>query len=99
MSGVKKYDLLSGQTDRYEYGVGRAGSECQIALKDKAVDEDDAYVLTLVTDMNENRSECLIMDAKALAKGPIARIILPHRIPTGAHACWVEADRIKGERS
>lgn len=98
MSGVKKFDLLTGETQRYEYGKGRAGSECQIALRDNAKDEDDAYVITLVTDMNENHSECLILDAKDIGKGPVARIMLPHRIPIGAHACWVEADRMSGER-
>ena len=69
-----------------------------MALREGAVDEDDGYLITLVTDMIQNQSECLILDAKNISAGPVARIILPHRIPIGAHACWVEADRIDGER-
>ncbi|MEH7249460.1 carotenoid oxygenase family protein [Neobacillus niacini] len=99
LSGIKKYDLLEGTSQRYEYGEGRAGSEPHIALRKNAVAEDDGYLITLITDMNENRSECLILDAKDFSTGPVARIILPHRIPTGAHACWVEGDRIHGERA
>ena len=98
LSGLKKYDLLDGTSQRYEYGEGRVGSEPQFALRDNAKEEDDDYLITLVTDMNENRSECLILDAQDFSRGPVARIILPERIPVGAHACWVAADRIKGER-
>lgn len=98
LSGIKKYDLLTNSHDRYEYGEGRVGSEAHLALREGAVDEDDGYLITLVTDMIQNQSECLIIDAKNISDGPVARIILPHRIPIGAHACWVEADRIDGER-
>jgi len=48
--------------------------------------------------MNENLSECLILRADDMAAGPIARVILPERIQVGTHACWVEADRLYGER-
>ncbi|PIC62630.1 carotenoid oxygenase [Sporosarcina sp. P13] len=98
LSGVKKYDLLDGTSQRYEYGEGRFGSEPQLALRVNAESEDDGYLITLITDMNKNHSECLILDAQDLPSGPVARIILPERIPVGAHSCWVEADRIKGER-
>ncbi|PIC63124.1 carotenoid oxygenase [Sporosarcina sp. P13] len=98
LSGLKKYDLQENTTQEYYYGEGRGGSEAHLALRDNAVEEDDGYLITLVTDMKENRSECVILDAKDITQGPVARIILPHRIPIGAHACWVEADRIKGER-
>jgi carotenoid cleavage dioxygenase len=63
-----------------------------------ATREDDGYVLTFVTDMNENMSECLILRADDMAAGPVARVILPDRIQIGTHACWVEADRLHGER-
>ncbi|OEY66127.1 carotenoid oxygenase family protein [Marinobacter sp. X15-166B] len=98
LKGLKKFDLLSNTTQRYEFGEGRCGSEAHVALREGAVDEDDGYVITLVTDMIEDQSECVILDAKDISRGPIARIILPHRIPIGAHACWVEGDRIDGER-
>jgi len=53
--------------------------------------------LTYITDMKANQSECLILDAANIAAEPIARIILPHRISAGTHACWVEGDRITTE--
>jgi len=95
--GLKRYDLQTGSTQRYEYGPGRFGSEPQVARRIGAVREDDGYVVTFLNDMIENRSECLILDASDIARGPLARIILPHRISAGTHACWVEGDRIAGE--
>ena len=97
MAGLKRYDLMTGGDQRYEYGDNRFGSEPCIALRPGATAEDDGYLLSFVTDMNENRSECLILDASALQAGPIARVILPTRITNGTHACWVEADRLAGE--
>ncbi|AXH99534.1 carotenoid oxygenase [Sporosarcina sp. PTS2304] len=96
--GIKKYDLLMGTATKYEYGEHRYGDEPQIALNRDASAEDDGYIITLVTDTQEDRSECLILRADDIEAGPVARIILPERIQTGTHACWVEGDRIHNER-
>ncbi len=98
MCGVKKLNVHTGTDQRFSYGDNRFGSECCVALRQGATSEDDGYILTFITDLNEMQSEVLILDARDLATGPVARIILPERIPNGAHACWVEADRLYGER-
>lgn len=97
LKGIKRFDMDGGHTQRHEYGAGRYGSEPQIARRIGAKAEDDGYVLSFVTDLIADRSECLILDASDIAAGPIAQIILPQRIPVGTHACWVEGDRINGE--
>ncbi|MCC5986566.1 MAG: carotenoid oxygenase family protein [Pararhodobacter sp.] len=96
-TGIKKYDLLNDTQTRYEYGPGRYGSEPHVALRPGATAEDDGYIITLVTDMIADRSECLILDAADIEAGPVARITLPERISVGTHACWVEGHRINGE--
>lgn len=68
-----------------------------MALRPNAEAEDDGYIITIVTDMLRNVSECLILDAQDIAAGPIATIELPERISMGTHACWVEGHRIRGE--
>lgn len=95
--GIKRYDLASGQTQRFEYGPGRYGSETQIALRAQPKSDDDGYVVTFVVDLNRDVSECLVFDASDITRGPLAAVELPHRISVGTHACWVEADRICGE--
>ncbi|WP_066304145.1 carotenoid oxygenase family protein [Bacillus sp. FJAT-29814] len=97
-AGLKKYDLFTGNSTRYEYGDNRYGSEPQIARRPGATEEDDGYLINIITDLNENRSECVIFDAQDIAAGPIATIILPERVNNGTHGCWVEGDRIGGER-
>ncbi|WP_338616967.1 carotenoid oxygenase family protein [Pigmentiphaga sp. CHJ604] len=95
--GLKRFDLHTGAVQRYEYGPGRYGSEPQVARRLGARGEDDGYVTVFVTDMNQDRSECLVLDARDISRGPLATIVLPERIPVGTHACWVEGDRIHGE--
>lgn len=96
-TGIKKYDLIEGRQWRYEYGPERYGSEPHVALRPGATREDDGYIVTLVTDLLADKSECLIFDAQDIEAGPVATIELPERISTGTHACWVEAERINGE--
>jgi carotenoid cleavage dioxygenase len=97
MDGLKRYDMKTGKAQVYRYGEGRFGSEVQIALRPGAKTEDDGYVVTILADMREDRSEVAVFDAADIEAGPVTRIVLPERVTVGTHACWVEADRISGE--
>lgn len=93
--GIAKYDHTTGAMQEYRFGEGRFGSESPMAPAMGAVKEDDGYVVSFITDMQTDRSECLVLDAQDLAAGPVARIILPHRISSGTHACWADAAEIR----
>jgi carotenoid cleavage dioxygenase len=86
--GIVKADLQTGREERYAFGDGVFGSETPMAPRVGATAEDDGYLLTFVTDMNEDRSECLVLDAADITAGPVARIRLPQRIASGTHSCW-----------
>ena len=86
--GLVKHDLDTGESQTMLFGEGRFGSEAPVAPKVGAVDEDDAYLISFVTDLIKDRSECIIVDAKRVDDGPVATILLPHRISSGTHACW-----------
>lgn len=92
--GILRYDHESGASQQYLFGEGRFGSESPMAPCHDAVAEDDGYVVSFVTDMVQDRSECVVLDARDLAKGPVARVLLPHRISCGTHACWADASEI-----
>ncbi|MGE3864919.1 MAG: carotenoid oxygenase family protein, partial [Burkholderiaceae bacterium] len=96
-SGLKRFDVVAGSTQRLEFGEGRYGSEPHVARRTGATREDDGYLITLVADVNADRSEVLVLDASDISRPPLATIILPERIAIGTHACWVEGDRIHGE--
>jgi len=101
--GILRYDHVSGASQQYLFGEGRYGSESPMAPCHDAgtgpADEDDGYVVSFVTDMKADRSECVVLDARDLAAGPVARILLPHRISSGTHACWADASEIDDSKS
>ncbi|MEY3251598.1 MAG: hypothetical protein RL227_571 [Pseudomonadota bacterium] len=93
--GILRYDHTTGESQQWMYGEGRYGSESPMAPCHDAQAEDDGYVVSFVADMTTNRSECLVLDARDLAAGPVARIFLPHRISSGTHACWADASEFR----
>jgi len=96
--GIERYDHTTGQSQRYFFGKDRFGSESPMAPCVGAVAEDDGYVVSFVTDMAADRSECVVLDARDIAAGPVCRIVLPHRISSGTHACWADASEINSNR-
>jgi len=92
--GVVKHDLQSGRETRYAFGDGVYGSETPMAPRPGATAEDDGYLLSFVTDMNADRSECFVFDAANIEDGPIARVRLPERISSGTHSCWAPANTL-----
>lgn len=97
--GIQRFDHTTGETQEYRFGEGRFGSESPMAPALDARAEDDGYVVSFVTDMNTDSSECVVLAASDLARGPVARIRLPHRISSGTHACWADASELRGEQA
>ncbi len=89
-----KYDHETGRRSRYDYGPGWFASEAPFARRRGAAAEDDGCVVTLMTQAGTWRSECWVFDAREIERGPIARVKLPSRVPTGFHAKWVPGERI-----
>tara|TARA_R110000772_G_scaffold58393_2_gene132188 strand:+ start:9270 stop:10742 length:1473 start_codon:yes stop_codon:yes gene_type:complete len=94
-SGMVKHDLDTGESWSLAFGEQRFGSEAPFAPRINAKDEDDGYLVSFITDMKENRSECVLIDAKDIEAGPVCRIILPHRICSGTHATWASGESIR----
>jgi carotenoid cleavage dioxygenase-like enzyme len=88
---IVKVDLQTGAEQRYAFGDGVFGSETPMAPRAGSVDEDDGYLVTFTTDVQRDCSECLVLDAKDIAAGPIARVRLPERISSGTHSWWAAA--------
>lgn len=96
MDGIVKHDLRTGSEERYAYGDGVFGSETAMAPRVGSAGEDDGYLVTLTTDMNADRSECLVFDAARLTDGPVARVRLPERISSGTHSTWAPGSALPG---
>ena len=98
-TGLVKHDMDTLESWAIDFGPERYGSEPGFAPRVGATEEDDGYLITYVTDMIEDRSECVIYDARKLADGPVARIILPGRISSGTHATWEQGETIRASKA
>ncbi len=86
--GLVRYDLDTGAEQRFRYPDGTYASEAPMAPRPGSTAEDDGWIVTFVSDVARDRSECHVFDAAHLADGPLARIALPGRMSSGTHACW-----------
>jgi len=73
--------------------VGSAGSNSSVG---SVGSEDDGYLVTIISDMNRDLSECLVFDARDLASGPVCRVRLPERVSSGTHSTWAPGSAIPG---
>lgn len=89
--GLVKYDLETGGYVAYSAGPRYFYNEPGFAPRDNSQAEDDGYLVCPVWNPIDERSEIQVFDAQGanMAKGPIARIVLPRRVPHGFHATFV----------
>jgi carotenoid cleavage dioxygenase-like enzyme len=93
--GVIKYDVETNRTQRYLWGTGRTANECPYAPRVGARDEDDGYVVSFVADASAGATgEVVILDAKNIEAGPLARVKIPQRVPVGFHAIWIPGEQL-----
>ncbi|MFE2867744.1 carotenoid oxygenase family protein [Embleya sp. NPDC059259] len=84
-----KYDRATGARQLRPVGVGQLPSEAVFVAAADAVDEDHGYLLTVVGDLNTERSRLLVLDARDLTAAPVATVRLPRRIPAMIHGSWI----------
>jgi len=89
IDGLIKYDFISGKSQTHEFGVGRYGGEAVFAPRPGATDEDDGWLMTFVYDAEEETSELVIVNAQDLSNTPVARVLIPQRVPYGFHGTWI----------
>lgn len=94
-SGLIKYDLVRATSQVHEYGPNRNGGEAVFVPRPGSRDEDDGYLLSLVHDEVEARSELLVIDARDFTGEPLARVLLPQRVPYGFHGLWLSRERLE----
>lgn len=67
---------------------GFIGEPVFVPKPNRSETEDAGWLLSLVYDGAEHRSELVILDAEDLTQGAIARLKLNHHIPYGLHGCF-----------
>ncbi len=92
--GLARYDLERGSCQTYHEGPNRWWSEAPFAPKDGWQAEDDGYLVNFVWDGDAQCSKVYVFDATDVSRGPLCKITLPQRVPSGFHATWVSAERL-----
>lgn len=88
--GLIKYDHQTGTSETHEYGSGRYGGEAVFAPRvAEQADEDEGWLITFVYDTNEETSELVVINAQDVTSEPVARVLIPQRVPYGFHGAWV----------
>lgn len=92
-----KHDLDKGKVVRHELGKGRYGGEGVYVPRPGGKGEDDGWLVTYVFDQATNKSEMVVVEARDFTAKPVARVMLPARVPFGFHGTWLpEAVLAKG---
>jgi carotenoid cleavage dioxygenase-like enzyme len=85
---IIKYDLNTRQIAEHNFGNNAEIDEAVFVPRADGIAEDDGYVMMFVYKNDTNKSEFVILDAKIISAEPIARILLPQRVPHGLHGSW-----------
>ncbi|MEH2283292.1 MAG: carotenoid oxygenase family protein [Nostoc sp.] len=86
--GIIKYDFSSEKSQTHEFGQGRYGGEAVFAPRPGATAEDDGWLMTFVHDEGSDISELVVVNAQDITAEPVARVIIPQRVPYGFHGAW-----------
>ena len=89
-NGFVKHDLKTSESWDVNLPDGVYASEAPFVPRIDAIDEDDGYLVSFLIDENNQKSECILIDCKDFAAGPIVRIALPHKICSGTHSTWAD---------
>jgi carotenoid cleavage dioxygenase len=83
---ISHFDFETGNQQRWDAGEGNGVSEPVFVSRGAA--EGEGWLLATVYDAERHASSLVVLDAMALADGPIAIARLDHRIPHGFHGSW-----------
>jgi carotenoid cleavage dioxygenase-like enzyme len=92
--GIVKYNLYNGTSQTHEFGQGRYGGEAVFvprvsSSQGETKGEDDGWLITFVYDHASESSELVVVDAQDVTSQPVARVLIPQRVPYGFHGAWV----------
>lgn len=92
LAGAVHVDARTGAEARWDPGARFSSGEWLFVPT--GPDEAEGVVMTYVYDRANDTSQLVLLDARDVANGPVARIALPQRVPYGFHATWVPASEL-----
>ena len=87
LQALLKLDLVTYEQQLYSFAPKGFAGEPIFIPKAEAKSEDDGWVLNLIYDSENNRSDLVIFDGKDISQ-PVATLHLKQHIPYGLHGSW-----------
>ena len=87
LQGLLKFDLQTKEEQLYSFAPKGFAGEPVFVPKSNADGEDDAWILDLIYDSENHRSDLVIFDGKDISQ-PVATLHLKQHIPYGLHGSW-----------
>jgi carotenoid cleavage dioxygenase len=84
-----RVDGASGEARSIDLGRGRLSGEWVMVPRAADAAEDDGWLLSLVHDLAEDRTDLVVLSAAAPEAGAVATVQLPTRVPLGFHGNFV----------
>ncbi|MEU6239425.1 carotenoid oxygenase family protein, partial [Kitasatospora sp. NPDC047058] len=94
--GVVKYDRATGARRVRHIGDARMPGEAVFVPAAGATGEDEGYLLTVVSDLKQDASQLLVLDATGL--DCVATVHLPRRVTAGIHGSWIPDGDLPAEQ-
>ncbi len=88
-SKIYKHDLDTERRQVHDFGADNIPSEFVFVPRRGSKAEDDGWLMGYVTNPVEGSSQLVILNAQDFEAEPVARIHIPHRIPSGFHGNWI----------
>ncbi|MEX2292657.1 MAG: carotenoid oxygenase family protein [Acidimicrobiales bacterium] len=82
-------DGKSGDATVIDLGAGRTAGEWVMVPRHADAAEDDGWLMGFVHDAATDRSELVVLAASDPSTEPVARVLLPSRVPLGFHGNWI----------
>jgi carotenoid cleavage dioxygenase len=92
MGGLDKHDLDKATVETHQFGKGRLGGEGVFVSRPDGKHEDDGWLITYVHDQTTEKSEMVVIDGRDFRSPPVARVVLPQRVPFGFHGLWLDGN-------
>lgn len=89
---VVRHDLERGERAVCSFGAGHVVGEPVFAPDPGGTADDDGWLVSFVYDAEHDTSDVVVLDARDVAGGPVARIHMPRRVPFGFHGSWFPAE-------
>ena len=93
--GIIKHDFNSGEQQIHQFEPGCYGGEAVFVPDPQGKIEEQGWLVTFVYDENTNISSLVILNAQDIMGQPVAKVILPQRVPYGFHGIWLSQENLE----